>query len=167
MSVRVDITGHKQVDTLLSNLSDSLQRKVIISAFRKAAKPVLTRMRSLSPMGESTYQNYLGQLHIPGWLKKSHGIIPAKSKTHPGIWVGPKVGKKYAYDGFYFKFIIEGDLTAEHIKNPKKNWMTQAMRQTEPISVATIKKELGDAVERNAVSISKRARPGVLRMASR
>lgn len=152
----VEITGDKQIDAILSNLPDALQRKVVLSAFRKAARPMVEAQRRLAPETHEP-RRYRGRLHIPGTLKKSHGIVNGKSKQYPAIWVGPRYGKRYKYDGFYFKFIIEGsDSLAKQIKNPVDNWIEKGARQTESQVRSVIRVELGKALDRKMQSIIRR-----------
>lgn len=154
---RVEITGDKAIDDIFTNLGDALQRKVVISAFRKAARPMVNEMRRQAPEGDKTYINHLGQLHIPGTLKKSHGIVNGKSKRFPAIWVGPRYGKRFKYDGFYFRYIIEGspDL-ARHIKNPVSNWIERAGKSTQAVVESVIRVEIGKALDRKMQSIIRR-----------
>lgn len=154
---RVQITGEKAIDDILTNLPDALQRKIVLSAFRKAARPTVNKMRSLSPEDTGEPRKFRGRLHIPGTLKKSHGIVNGKSKRYPAIWVGPRYGKKYKYDGFYFKFIIAGSpAQAKQVKNPYRNWIHDAARQTESSVKGVIRIELGKALERKMQSIIRR-----------
>lgn len=162
----VEITGAKQIDKILTNLPDALQRKVVLSALRKAARPMVNAQRRLAPRGTKTYRNYRGQLHVPGWLKKSHGIVNGKSKDYPTIYVGPRYGKRYKYDGYYFKWLIRGTdrAVAKQIKNPHDNWIEQGARQTEQIVQKTIRIELARALDRKMQSIIRRYGPGKIRM---
>lgn len=163
----VEITGAKQIDKILSNLPDALQYKITISAMRKAARPMVAEMRRLSPEGDRTYRNYLGQLHTPGWLKKSHGVVNGGSKRYPAVYVGPRYGKKYKYDGYYFKFIIEGSpALAEHIKNPANDWISQAGRSKQGQAQRMIGHELGRALDRKMQSIIRRHGGGKISLAA-
>ena len=167
MITSVNITGVRKIDAVLSNLPDALQYKVMISAMRKAARPMVQEMRRLSPEGDGGPRQYRGSLHIPGTLKKSHGIVNGKNKDYPTIYVGPRAGKKYKYDGFYFKFLIEGsDTLASHIKNPKKNWIKQAGDSKKDQAERSIKIELARALDRKMQSIIRRHGGGKTRIAS-
>jgi hypothetical protein len=154
----IEITGAEQVDKILSNLPDAIQYKVVISALRKAARPMVEAQRRLAPKGDRTYKNYRGQLHTPGWLKKSHGIVNGKNRRYPSVYVGPRYGKKYKYDGYYFKFLIEGTdrRVARHIKRPLDNWIEQGARQTEQQVQASIERELIASLDRKMQSIIRR-----------
>ena len=137
----------------------------MISALRKAARPMVAEMRRISPEDTGQPRRYRGALHIPGTLKKSHGIVNGKNKEFPTIYVGPRVGKKYKYDGFYFRFLIEGsDSLAKHIKNPKDNWIAKAGRTKQSQTERTIKVELARALDRKMQSIISRHGGGKLRM---
>lgn len=163
----VEITGHVEIDRVLSNLPDALQRKVMISAFRKAARPMVAEMKRRAPMGNKSYRDYKGALHMPGHLKKSHGIVNGKSKDYPTIYVGPRYGKKYKYDGFYFKFLIEGTdrAVAKQIKKPLDNWIEAGARATEAQVTATIRTEVARALDRKMQSLIRRS-GGTIRIAA-
>lgn len=153
----VQITGHKAADRILTNLPDALQKKIMLSAFRKAARPMVNEMKRLSPEDRGEPRNYRGNLHIPGTLKKSHGIVNGKSKQYPTIYVGPRMGKRYKYDGYYFKFIIEGsDSLAKQIDNPKSNWIKQAGNKTKNQVESTITLEITKSLDRTMRSAIRR-----------
>lgn len=152
------ITGDKAADKILSNLPDALQRKIMISAFRKAARPMVNEMKRLSPMDQGGPRKYRGNLHIPGTLKKSHGIVVGKSKQYPTVWIGPRMGKRYKYDGFYFKFIIEGsDALAKQIDRPKENWIKKAGNKTKAQVNSIITLEITKSLDRTMRSAIRRA----------
>lgn len=161
----VKITGAKEIDKILSNLPDALQYKITVSAMRKAARPMVAEMRSRSPVGDRSYKDYLGNRHMPGNLKKSHGIVNAGSKRYPAVYVGPRYGKRYKYDGFYFKFIIEGSsYLAEHIKRPIDDWISRAGKAKQQQAENTMRLELGRALDRKMESIIRRHGGGSIKI---
>lgn len=120
---------------------------------------MVNAMKRRAPMGEESYRDYKGNLHMPGHLKKSHGIVNGKSRKYPSIYVGPRYGKKYKYDGFYFKFLIEGTdrAVAKQIKNPLDNWIEAGARATESQVTNSISDEIGRALDRKMQSIIRRS----------
>lgn len=157
--ISAEITGHKEIDRVFSNLPDALQRDVMISAFRQAARPMSDAMKRRAPKGDKSYRDYLGNLHMPGHLKKSHGIVNGGTDEYPSIYVGPRYGKKYKYDGFYFKFLIEGTdrAVASQIKKPLDNWIEAGARATENQVIDSIEDQIGYALDKKMQSLIRRS----------
>ena len=82
------------------NMSDSKNKTLLRQAMRKAAKPILSELKSLVPKDS-------------GQLRKSLSIINGKNRrgVAPSVFVGPRVKGAYANEsktGFYFYFLEYG-----------------------------------------------------------
>lgn len=82
------------------NMSDSKNKTLLRQAMRKAAKPILSELKSLVPKDS-------------GQLRKSLSIINGKNKkgVPPSVFVGPRVKGAFANEnktGFYFYFLEYG-----------------------------------------------------------
>ena len=82
------------------NMSDSKNKTLLRQAMRKAAKPILSELKSLVPKDS-------------GQLRKSLSIINGKNRrgVAPSVFVGPRVKGAFANEsktGFYFYFLEYG-----------------------------------------------------------
>jgi HK97 gp10 family phage protein len=82
------------------NMSDSKNKTILRQAMRKAAKPILSELKSLVPKDS-------------GQLRKSLSIINGKNRrgVAPSVFVGPRVKGAFANEnktGFYFYFLEYG-----------------------------------------------------------
>tara|TARA_R110002124_G_scaffold166341_1_gene333661 strand:+ start:1393 stop:1824 length:432 start_codon:yes stop_codon:yes gene_type:complete len=82
------------------NMSDSKNKTLLRQAMRKAAKPILSELKSLVPKDS-------------GQLRKSLSIINGKNRrgVAPSVFIGPRVKGAYANEsktGFYFYFLEYG-----------------------------------------------------------
>ncbi|MAO23253.1 MAG: hypothetical protein CMJ25_21075 [Phycisphaerae bacterium] len=82
------------------NMSDSKNKTILRQAMRKAAKPILSELKSLVP--KDSVQ-----------LRKSLSIINGKNRrgVAPSVFVGPRVKGAFANEnktGFYFYFLEYG-----------------------------------------------------------
>lgn len=86
MSVKISITGVKEIDLVLKNLPDAVSHKVLSAAHAAAAKPLVEREKSLAPKGAT------------GNLIESIGVIRTSFKKANEIGevkVGPRKGGRY------------------------------------------------------------------------
>ena len=82
------------------NMSDSKNKTLLRQAMRKAAKPILSELKSLVPKDS-------------GQLRKSLSIINGKNRkgVAPSVFIGPRVKGAFANEnktGFYFYFLEYG-----------------------------------------------------------
>ena len=82
------------------NMSDSKNKTLLRQAMRKAAKPILSELKSLAPKDS-------------GQLRKSLSVINGKNRkgVAPSVFVGPRVKGAFANEnktGFYFYFLEYG-----------------------------------------------------------
>ena len=82
------------------NMSDSKNKTLLRQAMRKAAKPILSELKSLVPKDS-------------GQLRKSLSIINGKNRkgVPPSVFIGPRVKGAFANEnktGFYFYFLEYG-----------------------------------------------------------
>tara|TARA_R100001244_G_C5098074_1_gene118103 strand:- start:85 stop:495 length:411 start_codon:yes stop_codon:yes gene_type:complete len=75
------ITGDVAVDKMLGRLSDKGLRKVLVSALRKVAQPIVKEVRKQIVTTGSV---------DTGTFKKSIGVIPSKNKKIAVVYVGSK-----------------------------------------------------------------------------
>jgi HK97 gp10 family phage protein len=84
MSVRISITGVKEIDNVLREMPKALQHSVLSAAHAAAAKPLVTRMQLTAPEGPT------------GNLVDSIGIVKSSVKRADNlgeIKVGPRRGR--------------------------------------------------------------------------
>lgn len=156
MRLKTSLTGNLEIDKVLKGLPKKLSKKVIVSALRGSAKPLVTASRNKAPESDGFYKN-------PGQLKRSLGVITSKyrKKELAGIIVGPRVKGAFArqnekgqYDksGFYGKFVTFG--TDRGIEpNP---FMEEAYEQTQNQIENAFALEIGKSLHRFMKSTIKR-----------
>tara|TARA_R110000803_G_scaffold209612_1_gene279589 strand:+ start:6270 stop:6689 length:420 start_codon:yes stop_codon:yes gene_type:complete len=95
MRAMTKITGDVAVDKMLGRLSDKGLRKVLISALRKVAKPIVKEVRKQVIATGSV---------DTGRFKKSIGVIPSKNKKIAVVYVG---ARSKGGNAFYFANLLE------------------------------------------------------------
>jgi HK97 gp10 family phage protein len=95
MSPDVKIIGLDKLIHVLNKLPDRTSYRILISALKRAAKPVRKRARQLVPKRTRN-------------LMKSISIFPSKNKDFPAAWIGPLTGKRKRFDGWYAHFVHFG-----------------------------------------------------------
>lgn len=116
ITVKTLLEGEPQLKRIFEKLPQRVQRKIMLKAMRDASKPMKNMMRTDAPNSGRTFttkKNGEEVIHEPGTLIKSIGITNSKSKM-PSIYVGPRYGKKYKYDGYYFSFVTRGTKYIHH-----------------------------------------------------
>ena len=98
MGVEIKIEGLEQLNSILKQLPDEVNKKVIVSGLKKAARPLVDSARQEVPRHSGQGAESIGARFVRG------------SGTLPVIDVGPKVRGKNS--GWYLRFVHWG--TEDH-----------------------------------------------------
>lgn len=132
MSVKLSITGIKEIDAVLKGMPLQLQDRVLKTAHTDAAKPLVDTAKSIVPVGKT------------GNLKDSIGVerISLKRTNEVGlVAVGPrrKGGKK----GFHGHLIEFGKTNRDGTKSKKFPFMEPAYNMTKNLIESRIATSIG------------------------
>lgn len=110
MQSNLKLIGDDKVRNLLKGLDNKLNKKIIEGTFRKAARPLVRRAKSMAPVGQT------------GNLRKSIGVFVSRSSDRrsnlkAGLWVGPRTRGKY--QGYHAHFIEFGTAQRQGPPNQK------------------------------------------------
>jgi HK97 gp10 family phage protein len=150
MSVKISITGIKEIDNVLRNLPKEITHQVLSSAHSAAAKPLVQRMQLTAPEGPT------------GNLVDSIGIVRSSVKKADNlgeIKVGPRQRGKYK--GFHGKFKEYGFKTRLKPGNKGKSrvapdkFVEPAFNQTKRIVENGIATQVGRALARKMKQLLK------------
>tara|TARA_R100000388_G_scaffold93959_1_gene79801 strand:- start:350 stop:805 length:456 start_codon:yes stop_codon:yes gene_type:complete len=121
-----NIEGAKRINRALFKASRSVTRKVLLSGMRKAATPLVKAMRQ--NLGANSGRDYKSARYYTetGGLKKSIGKITGKSKKFATLYVGPRVKRKFKYQGFIGHFIEFGNDTGYNLDFKGKRYVSKA-----------------------------------------
>lgn len=142
MSVQVKVNGIENVQAMLRDLSNKMNNKILISALRKAVRPMVTMAKRNAPV----YKGRPRADVIPGLIKKTQGAN--RSKIHNGkrgtigLYIRSHGSKKLkaarrgaarvgqqrlvdAYDPYYYKF-QESGFAVGNTKVPGKEFIKKA-----------------------------------------
>jgi len=122
--VSIDILGFTELQEIINDLPRRMRYPLIIRALKRAGKPLLKEARSRVPISGkktvvktvSVYNRKKKQYvkserkRSPGQLKRSLGMIEARDKLMPAVWVGPRRGNKAKDDGWYGHFLEFGTI---------------------------------------------------------
>ena len=149
------VLGTEEMNYILQNLPNKINRRVLLSAFRSAAKPLVKEAKRKVPVsGKKAFATVhrhvqkrqvttLTRVHKPGQLKRSIGTINSRSKQKPSVWVGPRKGNKFKDDGWYGHFVEFGT-----IKQPPQPFMKTAWDSTKQTVENSIGREIGASMQR-------------------
>ena len=120
----IQVEGVEEAVKLMKELDDKTSRKAQIMILRRAARPLVRKMKQLAPEAERNVREFWGnKLTVePGTLKRSiRSIIPKHKKDrYVEILIGPtkwkagkrknaaKQGKTNRSDGWFRHFVIKG-----------------------------------------------------------
>ena len=156
MDVTIDTSQIKILQDFFTDLSTMDQRKIFMSAYRKAAKPLVSAAKANAP-------NKTGQ------LMRSVGTIEKPDEV--AIIVGARLTGGNKKSGWYGNILEVGSYkTGERFrkrgKNAKKrastgvlkatHWFEKAYNATEDQIFETIDKEWYDAIDRKIISVNKK-----------
>jgi hypothetical protein len=129
-NVTFDIKGFEEVAKKLKQWPDKLKRRRINSIMRQAAKPMLEGVKRAAPIEKhSRTITRKGESYDPGNLAESIKIITGKkgkSKVNPTIYIGPALGLRSDYDGYYGFFVVSG--IAGTIKTAPNDFITKGAK---------------------------------------
>lgn len=96
--IKIQVLGIEEMDYILKNLPRRLNRKLMISTFRKAAKPLIKAAKGKVKVNSDD----------SGTLRKSIGGRPDRyNKSEPVLIVGPRVART-KHKAWYAHFIEFG-----------------------------------------------------------
>lgn len=154
MSFSINVKGFEKVSRKLTQLPDKIKRRKLLGIMRSAAKPMLEHIKSKTPEHDKTVvrKNNRGEVftYKPGNLAESMIIMTGKkgrSKVNPQLWLGPGVGKKKEFDGYYGYFVVKGIVRGTARKGPNRFMEEAALAK---------KKTTQDNIEKGIVRIVKR-----------
>ena len=110
----VDIEGMDEVIAEFKKIdNDVLKRREILKLLRRQSKPLVKAIRSKAPVADRivtrrTKSGDIAAIYKPGNLKKSIKIKTSRSKRYPNVLVGPNMGRRGKYDGYYAFFLQYG-----------------------------------------------------------
>jgi len=119
MSVKISITGLKEIDDVLKGMPLILQDRVLKTAHADAAKPLTEAARALAPLGKT------------GNLKSSIGVERVSMKKVDAIGlvqVGPR--RRGGHKGFHGHLIEFGKTNRDGSKTTATPFMEPAFMQT-------------------------------------
>lgn len=112
-SVRVQITGDRELAKAFEKLDDRLTRNTLLRVQRKAMTPVVQKARTLTPKAKKPsrmrkLKTADDRYEKAGNLAKSIKKFTGRSREFPNIQVGFDTGTDKKYDGFYGHLVAQG-----------------------------------------------------------
>jgi hypothetical protein len=142
MRLFAELKGAKQLERALMNASDKLTRKVLISAMRQAATPIVKAMRANTPVsGREPGLTWDGG-HRSGDLRESIGKIIGKSKRHPTLYIGPRVKGRFKYMGYIGHWVEFGNDTGYNVPFEGRRFAQKAYEQAGPQAEAILDEKI-------------------------
>jgi HK97 gp10 family phage protein len=120
-SVSIELEGDREAVRYLNMLAVKYQRRVLVRAARKAAKPLVRRAKALAP--KSSHQTYISaHRHFsrgvmstvlvkrrPGELSRSIGVYLPKNRGAASVYIGPRTKNvQQVNNGWYGHFVELG-----------------------------------------------------------
>lgn len=140
--VDIRLLGDKKLERLLRKLEPRVQKKVIRSAMRKAAKPVLARAKTLVPVRTGKRSGPLIRGMKIKSLKRSRFRVGVLLQTPTREELGLSADDKY-----YYPSAIELGTS----KTPAHPFFRNAMDQMRDVSMAIVRREIGNGIIREAL----------------
>jgi len=149
MSVRISVTGDKELDSKLKAMSAKMSHSVLGAAHYAAAKPLIEKARLLAPEGPN------------GYLVDSIGAIktPSKKANEVGeVKAGPR--RRAPYKGFHGHLVERGTKERETKSGanrgvmPEHPFMEPAFNQTK----GTIESRIRTELKKQILSVVKKGR---------
>ena len=132
MSVKISVTGLKEIDEVIKGLPLQLQDRVLKTAHADAAKVGVERAKQLAPIGRTKN------------LVNSIGVERVNLKRTDQIGLvqyGPR--KRGGYKGFHGHFIEYGKTNRDGTKSTPKPFMEPSFLQTKSLIEGQIAESLG------------------------
>lgn len=148
MSPDIKIIGLDKLIYVLNKLPDRTSYRILISALKRAAKPVRKRARQLVRKRKRN-------------LMKSISIFPSENKDFPAVLIRPASGKRKQFDVWYAHFVHFGTKGFGKRKRSGKTttgyskkggglkatpFMTDSFTQTKDEAFGMVHKELSNSV---------------------
>ena len=141
MKLFAELKGAKQLERALMNASDKLTRKVLISAMRQAATPIVKAMKANTPVSGRDYENEKYE-RSSGDLKKSIGKIIGKNKRRATLYIGPRVKGKFEYMGYIGHWVEFGKDTGYDLNFAGRRFAQKAYEQAGPKAEAILDEKI-------------------------
>ena len=136
MSVKISISGFKEIDSVLKGVPNQLQDRGLKTAHADAAKPLINAAKAIVPVGKTSN------------LKSSIGVerIALKKSNVVGlVQVGPR--RKGGSKGFHGHLIEFGKTNSNGTKTKPQPFMGPAFDQTKNQIEEQIKISLGKKLD--------------------
>ena len=102
-SISVKIEGTDEMKRTLKEFrNDTFKKKVLTSAFRKAAKPFIQAARANAPIADEDGKDRSGNVIPVGWTKKHVKSWTYRNIRSPHLLMGVKLSRKEKSDGGYW-----------------------------------------------------------------
>jgi HK97 gp10 family phage protein len=147
MEVSVDVSQVQVLEDFFNGLSNIDQRKIFLSSFRKAARPLIAVARAGAPQRTGKLRKSIGSVEVPNEI---------------AILVGAKLSG--TYKGWHAHFIENG--TAERFRRKKggaptgkvtaTHFFENAYNATEHEMFSNIEKEWHEEIGRAIIRINKK-----------
>tara|TARA_R110000868_G_scaffold108761_4_gene296613 strand:- start:4113 stop:4610 length:498 start_codon:yes stop_codon:yes gene_type:complete len=110
------IEGMDELIRKIKALPDRTKRLEVLKILRRQMNPIKKAVRDNTPIATRSSSRSVKSVggqpkrykYEPENLKKSIGIFTGKSRLMPAVYVGPAMGAKRKYDGYYGFFVIYG-----------------------------------------------------------
>lgn len=160
IQLELDKTDLAKIDRILKEMGEKVGKREVMKAIRKGAKPVVSEAKKKAPVsGKKTFmtahrhiskgvQSTRLQLHKPGELKRSIGIISGRGGW--SIYIGPRFGRATAAnDAWYAHFVEFGTASTGWGRGIKAQpYMRPAWDMTHRKVIDLIGSELSQVVDR-------------------
>ena len=111
-----EIEGMQELTAKIKALPDRTKRLEVLKILRRQMNPIKKAVKDATPVATRASSRSVKSVggekktykYEPENLKKSIGIFTGKSKYFPAVYVGPAMGVKKRYDGYYGFFVIYG-----------------------------------------------------------
>jgi HK97 gp10 family phage protein len=140
-----DIQGLRELDQALKAFPLKVQKNVLSSAVRAAAKPIIKDAKTRAPKADEPHRSFEGRIVQPGNLRKTIRTSRIKSRASQGVvgfYIGP-LKKKGLEDPFYWVFLEEG---TKHIE--ARPFLKTAFDSKVGETIALFKKKLFEGIEK-------------------
>lgn len=145
----IDMLGAPELSTALAALPDTLERKVMVQATKKAAQFFLTAAQGRAPVSADPRDKHRGKLKSTMKLtamKRSRRrvgyLVQTGTRAELGIpsGVNPRTGKPYGYYPAHLEFG-----TQKQAPNP---YMRSALQGAHEALLAILRQEIDNGIER-------------------
>ncbi len=141
MSVKISVSGLKEIDACLKGLPSQFSEKILVQAHTDAAFPLVAKAHMLAPVGET------------GNLAESIGVVKVGIKRGGEIGqvsVGPRRGG--GYKGFHAHFIEYGKTNRDGSRSAANPFMAPAFEATK----GQIENGISSALSKRTIAYIKR-----------